>query len=251
MSAPVASAASSRCRWIPTRWGCCSATDASRPSTTPSFSTGDPELALALEMALEGIELVHKDRFDYVLRHAAGGRGGVIVANPVTAALRVLGLAGARSATKFVPERLPVELRRRAAGGAAGSCSTPTAVRSRRLAVSCRVQYTTTSGRLRDDVMFLVRSLGGVAYARTRVGARARPRVGRGGRARALTAPTPYVLDIRLPAEHRPVPTHPQGGHVRRDRRRRATDAVHAIGSSRPVRPRRCASRWPPRTRST
>ena len=33
---------------------------------------------------------------------------------------------------------------------------------------AARVQYTTTSSRLRDDVLFLVRSLGGVAYWRTR-----------------------------------------------------------------------------------
>ncbi len=45
-------------------------------STTPSFSTGDPELALALEMTLDGIELAHKGGVDYVLRHRAGGRGG-------------------------------------------------------------------------------------------------------------------------------------------------------------------------------
>src|SRR4030095_7798521 len=74
-------------------------------STTPSFTTADPELAVALEGALEGIELRRKAEVDYVLRHTAGHRGGVIVANPVTATLRDLGLAGTRSNTKFVPER--------------------------------------------------------------------------------------------------------------------------------------------------
>ena len=73
-------------------------------STTPSFSTEDPELALALEMNLGGIEAVRKGSFDFVLRNRAGGRGGVIVANPVTAVLRELGLAGTCSSTKFVPE---------------------------------------------------------------------------------------------------------------------------------------------------
>ncbi|HEX3805230.1 MAG TPA: PhoH family protein, partial [Gaiellaceae bacterium] len=72
--------------------------------TTPSFTTADPELAEALEAALDDIELRPKGDYDYVLRHVFGGRGGVIVANPVTAALRELGLAGTRSTTKFIPE---------------------------------------------------------------------------------------------------------------------------------------------------
>ncbi len=170
-------------------------------STTPSFSTGDPELALALEMALEGIELVHKGRFDYVLRHAAGGRGGVIVANPVTAALRVLGLAGARSATKFVPDDYlwnSADVRLAVLQGLLDTDGGPV-TQARR---SCRVQYTTTSGRLRDDVMFLVRSLGGVAYARTRVAHGRAP--GRAGGRPVPHRTDSFVLDIRLPAHIAP-----------------------------------------------
>ncbi len=72
-------------------------------TTTPSFSSADNELVAALEASLDGIELRHKRGPDYVLRHRNGGRGGVIVANPVTVALRELGLAGTRSNTKFVP----------------------------------------------------------------------------------------------------------------------------------------------------
>ncbi len=44
---------------------------------------------------------------------------------------------------------------------------------------TCRVQFTTASDRLRDDVVFLVQSLGGVVYQRTRSEA--------------------HILDIRLP----------------------------------------------------
>ena len=39
-------------------------------STTPSFTTVDPELAAALEASLDGIELRPKGGYDYVLRHA-------------------------------------------------------------------------------------------------------------------------------------------------------------------------------------
>ena len=37
-------------------------------STTPSFTTADPELATALESALPRIELKRKSAVDYVLR---------------------------------------------------------------------------------------------------------------------------------------------------------------------------------------
>jgi phosphate starvation-inducible PhoH-like protein len=62
---------------------------------------------------------------------------------------------------------------------------------------TCRVQYSTTSDQLRDDVIFLVRSLGGVAYTRTRL-AEGRPP----GRAKGRDVPyrhDAHVLDIRLP----------------------------------------------------
>src|SRR5207249_1258415 len=58
-----------------------------RTQTTPTFSTADPELVLALEERLEGIELRRKGDYDYTLRHVHGHRGGVIVANPVTTVL--------------------------------------------------------------------------------------------------------------------------------------------------------------------
>lgn len=145
-------------------------------STTPSFSTADPELALALR---------------------GQSRGGVIVANPVTSLLRDLGLAGSRSSTKFVPEaylhnepavRLAVLQGLLDTDGGPVTQSRPT----------CRIQYTTTSPRLRDDVVFLVRSLGGVAYRRTRASAGRPP-----GRARGRPVPyrsDSFVLVIRLPA---------------------------------------------------
>jgi phosphate starvation-inducible PhoH-like protein len=59
------------------------------------------------------------------------------------------------------------------------------------------VQYCTTSARLRDDVLFLVRSLGGVAYWRTRRAAGRAPGLSRGRP--VLHRHDAYVLDIRLP----------------------------------------------------
>jgi phosphate starvation-inducible PhoH-like protein len=164
--------------------------------TTPSFSTTDPELALALEMSLDGIRLVRKGAADYVLRKREGGRGGVIVANPVTATLRELELAGTRSTTKFIPESYLYNssgVRLAVLQGLLDTDGGPVTQRGR----SCRIQYTTTSPRLRDDVVFLVRSLGGVAYWRTRLAAGRPP-----GRARGRAVHSrsdAYVFDIRLP----------------------------------------------------
>jgi phosphate starvation-inducible PhoH-like protein len=166
-------------------------------ATTPSFTTADPELAEAVEKAVPGIEMHRKSRFDYVLRHAAGGRGGVIVANPVTVALRQLGLDGTRSTTKFVPEAYlhnSAAVRLAVLQGLLDSDGGPVRQRGR----TCKVQYTTCSNRLRDDVLFLVRSLGGVARVSTRRAEGRKP----GG---TLDRPVyhredAHVLDIRLPA---------------------------------------------------
>jgi len=165
-------------------------------STTPSFSTADPELAAALEDRLEDIELQKKGRTDYVLRHTHGHRGGVIVSNPVTSVLRQLGLAGTRSSTKFVPE---VYLHNDSATrlallqGLLDSDGGPVTQHGR----TCRIQYTTCSERLRDDVLFLVRSMGGVGYWRRRAAAGRRP--GRAGGRPVHHRSDAFILDIRLP----------------------------------------------------
>jgi phosphate starvation-inducible protein PhoH and related proteins len=169
--------------------------------TTPSFTTADPELAEALEAALPRIELKRKSDVDYVLRHVDGHRGGVIVSNPVTLALRELGLEGTRSSTKFVPDvyrHNSAEVRLAVLQGLLDSDGGPVTQQGR----SCRIQFSTCSDRLRDDVVFLVRSLGGVAYARTRP-AESRPP----GRARGRAIPyrhDAHVLDLRLPEDLEP-----------------------------------------------
>jgi phosphate starvation-inducible protein PhoH and related proteins len=166
-------------------------------STTPSFTTADPELASALEAALPGIELRRKSEVDYVLRHIEGHRGGVIVSNPVTITLRELGLAGAHSSTKFVPDsylRNSPEVRLGVLQGLLDTDSGPVSQSGR----TCRIQYTTCSTRLADDVVFLVRSLGGVAYLRRRVAAGRPPGFANGRPVHHRN--DAFVLSIRLPA---------------------------------------------------
>ncbi len=164
--------------------------------TTPTFTTSDPELAAALESSLDGIELQPKGAYDYVLRHAHGHRGGVIVANPVTTALRELGLAGTHSRSKFIPEPYlhnSAEVRTALLQGLLDSDGGPVAQQGR----TCRIQYSTCSEMLRDGVAYLVRSLGGIAYWRRR---RANGRAP--GRARDRPVEhrhDTFVLDLRLP----------------------------------------------------
>jgi phosphate starvation-inducible protein PhoH and related proteins len=195
--------------------GCLTAT------TTPTFASADAELVEALASELPGIELQRKSGVDYVLRHVKGHRGGVIVANPVTVALRELGLAGTRSSTKFVPPpylRNSSAVRHAVLQGLLDSDGGPVVQRGR----SCRIQYTTCSPRLRDDVVFLVRSLGGVAYWSARLAAGRRP-----GRARGRDVyhrSDAYVLDIRLPAGLEPF------------RLTRKRHLYRAHGSGRPMR---------------
>ncbi len=191
-------------------------------STTPSFTTKDPQLAGELQARIPEIELFQKDEIGYVLRRAGGGgRGGVITANPVTEILRKLGLAGTRSSTKFVPQQYlhnSATMRLSLLQGLLDTDGGPVPQRGR----SCRVQYCTTSPQLRDDVVFLVRSLGGVAYWRTR------PMEGRTpGLANGRPVPyrhDAYVVDIRLPAGLPPF------------RLIRKRDAYDSAGGGRPMR---------------
>ncbi len=171
-------------------------------TTTPSFSTQDPELAAALEDALEGIELRRKgETGDYVLRNRDGHRGGVIVANPVTEVIRGLMLAGSTSVTKFVPHDYLFnrsDVRVAVLQGLLDTDGGPVTQTGR----SCRIQYTTCSDVLRDDVVFLVRSLGGVAYWRCRPAEGRKPGLANGRS--VYHRSDAYIVDIRLPDSFEP-----------------------------------------------
>ena len=167
-------------------------------TTTPSFTTADPELAI----------------------------GGVIVANPVTATLRELGLAGTRSGTKFVPEAYLYNssaVRLALLQGLLDGDGGPVTQSGR----TCRIQYTTCSKGLRDDVAFLVRSLGGVVYWRRRAAAGRPPGRVRGRAVRhRLDA---FVMDIRLPSWIEPFRLAGKRARFRGSGEGRPMRFVHAI----------------------
>jgi len=190
-------------------------------TTTPTFTTSDPELAGALEASIQGIELKRKSRYDYVLRHVHGQRGGVIVANPVTTMLRELGLAGTYSHTKFVPDvylHNSADVRIALLQGLLDSDGGPVAQDRR----TCRIQYTTCSESLRDDVLYLVRSVGGLASWRRRKAEGRRP--GRAKGRAVMHRNDSFVLDIRLPHAIEPF------------RLRRKLEIYRRSGGGRPMR---------------
>jgi phosphate starvation-inducible PhoH-like protein len=159
--------------------------------TTPSFTTTDPELVEALATVIPEIEPVAKGGIDYRLRRVGPGR-----ANPVTTILRETGLAGTTSATKFVPLEYLLnspDVRLAVLQGLLDTDGGPV-VQAKR---SCRINYSTCSAQLRDDVVFLVRSLGGVAYSRTRPAAGRKPGLARGREVHHRN--DAHIIDIRLP----------------------------------------------------
>ncbi|WP_406291145.1 PhoH family protein [Embleya sp. NBC_00896] len=165
-------------------------------ATTSSFSTADFELVAALEAALPGVQARRTNRVDYILNRTKTPGDVVTLENPVTGVLRKLDLLGGRSHSKFVPDEYvynSAEVRLALLQGLLDSDGGPVSQSGR----TCRIQYTTTSILLRDDVIALVRSLGGVAYSRRRAAEGRAP-----GRARGRAVEhrrDAHIVDIRLP----------------------------------------------------
>lgn len=167
-----------------------------RCATTPSFTSNDPELAESLGHLIPGIVIRRKSEKDYVLNRVTPPGEVITIENPITGAMRQLGLAGTGSATKFIPKDYLLnspEVRLAVLQGLLDTDGGPVTQQER----TCWIQYTTVSDRLRDDVGFLVQSLGGVAYQRTRNAEGLKPGLA-DGRAvhHRLDA---HILDIRLP----------------------------------------------------
>ncbi len=191
-------------------------------TTTPSFATGDPELAWELQLRLPCIQVRPRHEPNYQPNQVTSPGDVATLENPVTGAVRRLGLPGTRSTTKFVPDLYlynSAKVRLAVLQGLLDTDGGPVTQRDR----TCRVQYATTSPRLRDDVIFLVRSLGGVAYHRTRPAAGRTPHLAKGHLVHHRH--DAHIIDIRLPEGIEPF------------RLTRKRDAYHATGGGgRPMR---------------
>jgi phosphate starvation-inducible protein PhoH and related proteins len=166
-------------------------------SVTPTFATGDVELARELQVRLPGIDVRPRGGPHYMLGQVRSPWSRVLVENPLTAAVRRLGLYGTRPTTKFVPELYLYNAANVRLAVLQGLLDTDGGLVTQR-GRTCRVQYTTVSPRLRDDVIFLVRSLGGVAYTSTRLAAGRTPGFANGRP--VYNRHDAYIIDIRLPA---------------------------------------------------
>ena len=189
--------------------------------TTPSFATADPELVIALEAALPGIEVRRKGAVDYVLHRTTSPGDRRTTENPVTGALRTLDLVGSKSHSKFIPDEYlynSAEVRLALLQGLLDADGGPVAQAGR----TCRIQYTTTSIVLRDHVIELVQSLGGVASTRRREAAGRPP--GRAKGREVAYRHDAHVVEIRLPQGIEPF------------RLKRKLDTYRASGGGRPMR---------------
>ncbi|MFJ2442814.1 PhoH family protein [Streptomyces sp. NPDC087658] len=170
-------------------------------STTPSFATNDPERASAVENVLPGVGARWKGGVNYVPNRVKAPGDVVTLENPVTRSLRALDLVGTGSHSKFVPDDYLyncAEVRVALLQGLLDADGGPVPRSGR----TCRIQYTTTSILLRDDVVALVQSLGGVAYSRRRAAEGRAP--GRAGGRDAIHRYDAHIIDIRLPEDIEP-----------------------------------------------
>ncbi|MCY7345564.1 MAG: PhoH family protein [Pyrinomonadaceae bacterium] len=180
--------------------GCLSA------KTSPSFTTADAELVGSLQSGLATMSLSfrRKSEINYVLSNPLAGRGGNKfnpVRNLLRQALRELKLEGTKSATKFIPEIYlynSAEVRIAVLQGLLDTDGGPVTQKDR----TCRIQYSTTSERLKENVIFLVRSLGGTVNCRKRIAEGRKPGFANGRF--VFHRNDSYILEIRLPENIKP-----------------------------------------------
>jgi phosphate starvation-inducible PhoH-like protein len=190
-------------------------------STTPAFATSGPELARELQVRRPGVEVRPTGGPGYSLNQVTSPGDVITLASPVTAVARQLGLNDTRSESKFVPDLYlynSAKVRLAVLQGLLDSDGGPVTQRDR----TCRIQYATTSPRLRDDVTFLVRSLGGIAYHRTHPAAGHAPGLAKGRQVHDRH--DAHIIDIRLPAGIEPF------------RLTRKREAYNTAGGGRPMR---------------
>ncbi|MBB5957798.1 phosphate starvation-inducible PhoH-like protein [Saccharothrix tamanrassetensis] len=167
-----------------------------RPTGSHSPATEDGEAVPTSDAALTGAEVrreVHADRTPDRVRTA----GAVAtLEDPVTEALGSLSPLGTHPHTRFVPDVYldnTAHVRLAVLQGLLDAAGEPVTGVDR----TCGIRYTTTSPALRDGVLRLVRSLGGVAHVHRR------PATGRAPEC-ADDRPEPHLrdthlVDIRLP----------------------------------------------------
>ncbi len=137
--------------------------DGSLSAGMPCVSSADDELLNDIAgMLPEGLQLL-QNTTDYDWRISSGSRNGHRI-NPLTQALRDIGLMGKKSESKFIPNQYlfaSIESRKLILQGL---LDTDGHVRP----ADNNIEYCTVSEQLAKDVAFIVQSLGGIARIRTK-----------------------------------------------------------------------------------
>lgn len=130
-----------------------------------SFSTADGYVADSVSALLpSGIKAVKRTGSPYDYSITTGQRGGVVV-NPVLSCIRELGLSGVRSYDKFIPRKYLFSSALQRLALLQGILDTDGSTDGR---IRGAIEFNTSSKQLSDDVLSLVRSLGGTATVRER-----------------------------------------------------------------------------------
>lgn len=159
--------------------------------TLLSLSTNDQEILDYCSTLLpQGMTFSKKNKYDYGVVFQRNKR------NPLLAKFKKYGLAGKKSHNKFLPENYKINSEEVRLEVLRGLMDTDGSVFIEKRTNKVRTQYYTTSKQLADDVMFLVRSLGGYAYLRKREFDESDSHLYEGKIIRHVNPC--YVIDIRL-----------------------------------------------------
>jgi phosphate starvation-inducible PhoH-like protein len=112
-----------------------------------------------------GMKLIHRKGYDY--RIIVSDKKNIKRFNPLLSELSKIGLVGKLSHNKFVPEQYKYNSENVRLEVLQGLLDTDGWV-GKHHSGNSRIQYYTTSKQLASDVMYLTRSLGGMAYCRKR-----------------------------------------------------------------------------------
>lgn len=159
------------------------------------FSTGDEILAQYVrDHIMDGVNVDKCKSGKYEYRFNGGGRGGdARPRNHLVVALDNLGLMNKKSSAKFVPDQYKFNSFDVRLGMLQGLMDTDGTVDKRNGSVS----FCTVSERLRDDVIFLAQSLGGIATVTSRI-----PSYTHKGE--TLEGQRAFMITLRLPAGTNP-----------------------------------------------
>ncbi len=174
--------------------------DGGLSSGNPKLTSADDEIIQEAAAALpDGVSFKVQGKYDYRISSKyrtdskrTGSKRRCLNSNPVTSALRKLGLMGHRSETKFIPKRYLFSSVNSRIALLQGLLDTDGTIGGQPDGFTGHITYSTVSEKLARDITELVQSLGGTAKLTTRI-----PRYTHNGEKRY--GQLAYQLNIKLP----------------------------------------------------